>query len=441
MVFQLKINKFEKKISSYFLVLDPIIKTQIMKKLMFTVQVILLFIFYACSKDQSQIPTPNVIVKTPTSVNVVKTNPIKVLMHYMPWFETNDSNNGSWGLHWTMALANPNYIDNITGKRQIASFYYPLIGPYHSGDPAVIEYHLLLMKYSGVDAAVIDWYGTHNIYDYKINFDNSDQFIKRTKEIGIDFGIVYEPYITSNVENVTGQNKSLAAIDDLKFLKNNYFNQTNYLKINNETAFLAFGNNFTGNEWNSIFSSSEVTPKMYFLQYLTNSSSLTSINPSPGEFFWVNSSDNIGQTNWDINYKGAKISGAYPGFKDYYIQGGWTNNHLNWEINLSVDTLKDRLNLTKNLNANVVQIQTFNDFGEGTMMEPTVEFGFSFLSELQKFTGVPYSTKELELIYKYYLLRTKYKSTVTDSQTKEIFNYLITLKVDDAESLINKYYK
>jgi hypothetical protein len=411
-----------------------------MKKSVFSLLMFLLFFLSSCSKDQYQLPTPTIILDSPPAVNVSKTNSTKVLMHYMPWFETNSSNDGKWGGHWTMITKDPNIIvDGATGKRQIASHYYPLIGPYHSGDPEVIEYHLLLMKYSGVDAAVIDWYGTHFIYDYKINFDNSDQFIKRTKEIGLDFGIVYEPYITSNVENVTGQNKSLAAIDDVKFLKNNYFNQTNYLKINNETAFLAFGNNFTGTEWNSIFSSSGVSPRMYFLQYLTNS--IATINPSPGEFFWVNVSDSLGQTNWNINFKGSKISGAYPGFKDYYAQGGLPNSQLNWEIEVSALTLRDRLNLVRNLNSEVVQIQTFNDFGEGTMMEPTVEFGFSFLNELQKFTGVPYTTKELELVYKYYLLRTKYKSTVTDSQTKEIFNFLITLKVNEAEVLINKYFK
>jgi hypothetical protein len=410
-----------------------------MKKVIFSVLVLMLFLFNSCSKDQYQTSSPVLILDSPPSVKVSKTNSTKVLMHYMPWFETNSSNNGKWGQHWTMITKDPNIIVDNSGKRQIASHYYPLIGAYHSGDPEVIEYHLLLMKYSGVDATVIDWYGTHNIYDYKINFDNSDQLIKRTKEIGVDFGIVYEPYITSNVESVTGQNKSFAAIDDLKFLKSNYFNQSNYLKINNEIAFLAFGNNFTGTEWNSIFSSSGVSPRMYFLQYLTNS--IATINPTPGEFFWVNSSDSSGQSDWNSNFKGTKITGAYPGFKDYYIQGGWTTNHLNWEIDVSALTLRDRLNLIKNLNSDVVQIQTFNDFGEGTMMEPTVEFGFTFLNELQKFTGVSYTTRELELVYKYYVLRTKYKSTVTDSQTKEIFNFLITLKVDEAETLINKYYK
>jgi len=369
-----------------------------------------------------------------------KTNPAKIVMHYMPWFEKNASPNGKWGLHWTMSTKDPNImVDGYPDRRQIASFYYPLIGAYYSGDPEVIEYHLLLMKYSGVDAAAIDWYGTHDLNDYKINFENSDQFIKRTKEAGLEFGIVYEPYINSIVENVTGQNKSLAAIDDVNFLKSNYFNQSNYLKINNENEFLVFGNNFTGPEWNEIFKSSGASPRTYFLQNLSNG--LASINPSPGEYFWVNSSDMGGQKNWDSSFKGLKISGAYPGFKDFYVQGGWTNNHLNWVIDVSTATLRDRLDFLKTINSNVVQIQTFNDFGEGTMMEPTVEFGFSFLNELQKFTGAPYSTKELELIYKYYVLRTKYKSSVSDAQTKEIYTYLLAWKVGEAEKLINKYYK
>jgi hypothetical protein len=407
--------------------------------------VLFIFLFGSCSKDQltpSIITLPNSTAKVDSqSYNTGrKTNPAKVLMHYMPWFEKNSSPNGKWGLHWTMATKDPNLlVEGYSDRRQIASFYYPLIGAYHSGDPEVIEYHLLLMKYSGVDAAVIDWYGTHDVYDYKVNFENSDQFIKKTNEVGLEFGMVYEPNVNSIVENITGQNKSLAAIDDLNFLKGNYFNQGNYLKINNESAFLVFGNNFTGPEWNAIFKSSGTMPRTYFLQNLANG--LASINPSPGEFFWVNSTDMGGQKKWDTSFIGPKISGAYPGFKDYYIQGGWTTNHLNWEIEVSSATLRDRLNFLKSINSSVVQIQTFNDFGEGTMMEPTVEFGFSFLNELQKFTGSPYTTKELELIHKYYLLRTKYKSTVTDAQAKEIYAFLIAWKVAEAEKLIIKFLK
>src|SRR6478609_2487514 len=96
------------------------------------------------------------------SVAVTKTNPTKVYMHYMPWFQTPSSLGGtggsSWGFHWKMNTQNPNIVD-ATGKRQIASHYYPMIGPYDSTDANVLEYHMLLMKYSGIDGVLIDWYG------------------------------------------------------------------------------------------------------------------------------------------------------------------------------------------------------------------------------------------------------------------------------------------
>src|SRR5437870_3296184 len=91
---------------------------------------------------------------------VPKTNPMKVYAHYMPWFETPVTLGGNnWGYHWTLNNRNPNIIDPTTGQRQIASHYYALIGPYASSDPDVIEYHLLLMKLSGIDGVMIDWYG------------------------------------------------------------------------------------------------------------------------------------------------------------------------------------------------------------------------------------------------------------------------------------------
>ena len=33
-------------------------------------------------------------------------------------------------------------------------------------DPAVLEYHVLLMKLGGIDGVIVDWYGQDNYYDY-----------------------------------------------------------------------------------------------------------------------------------------------------------------------------------------------------------------------------------------------------------------------------------
>lgn len=48
----------------------------------------------------------------------------------------------------------------------------------------MLEYHLLLMLYAGVDGVLIDWYGSHKVRDYGPNLDNSEALISKMKPIG-----------------------------------------------------------------------------------------------------------------------------------------------------------------------------------------------------------------------------------------------------------------
>ena len=88
-----------------------------------------------------------------------------ILAHYMPWYVAKPAS-GIWGWHWTMDTFDPE--TRVDGKRAVASHFYPLIGPYDSGDPAVLEYHLLTMKLAGIDGVIVDWYGLQQFRDYAI---------------------------------------------------------------------------------------------------------------------------------------------------------------------------------------------------------------------------------------------------------------------------------
>src|SRR5205823_1799379 len=106
-----------------------------------------------------------------------------LLVHYMPWYVAKPYS-GSWGWHWTMNHFEPDTI--INGKRQIASWYYPLIGPYDSLDPAVLEYHVLLMKLAGVDGVAVDWYGADNFNDYASNNQRTLALLNYTRKAGLN---------------------------------------------------------------------------------------------------------------------------------------------------------------------------------------------------------------------------------------------------------------
>lgn len=113
-----------------------------------------------------------------------------VLVHYMPWYAS-ESVSGEWGWHWTMNRFNPDKVGK-DGRREVASHYYPLIGAYDSNDPHVLECHVLLMKFAGIDGVVIDWYGRDAFRDYGEIHRNTLHLIKYIKRAGLRFAICYE---------------------------------------------------------------------------------------------------------------------------------------------------------------------------------------------------------------------------------------------------------
>lgn len=112
-------------------------------------------------------PTPK---PTRAVANLAHTDSLhekRVLGHYMTWYKTpnaygegchNPHARGEWE-KWAFCDHDPNTITGTCGFRDIAAVDYPLIGPYDSADPKVIEYHLLQALAADIDTFVIDYYG------------------------------------------------------------------------------------------------------------------------------------------------------------------------------------------------------------------------------------------------------------------------------------------
>ncbi len=418
----------------------------IMRKYIFIVFILASgFIFKACDKKDKDLIIPDnnngkndTLIKY-DPVDVQKSTSVKIYVHYMPWFETKEtSDNGEWGQHWTMATQNPDIIDG-EGKHQIASYYYPIIGPYASSDMDVIEYHLLLMKYIGADGVLIDWYGTIDLYDYPLIKRNSEALIDMLDEVGLEFAVVYEDRtITTAFQNSVIDDKIAAAISDMNYLQSFYFTSPDYIRINNKPLLLNFGPEtfHTGAEWTQIFQN--LTPKPCFLM-LWYTSDQAGTNAA-GEYAWVYQNNShltnfyvIRMPNLDV-----ALGGAYPGFHDFYAEGGWGDG-MGWQIDhKNGETFEETLNISANANIDYLQLITWNDFGEGTMIEPTLEFGFTLLEKVQAFSGVSYDTTELKSIYDLYSLRKQYKDDIQKQKIlDQTFYYFVSLQVDKATHLLD----
>jgi Glycosyl hydrolase family 99 len=365
---------------------------------------------------------------------VPKTNPIPVYVQIMPWFQTPETLGGTnWGWHWTMNDRNPNIIDS-NGQREIASYYYPLIGTYDSSDPYVIEDQMLLMKLSGISGTIVDWYGQQGSNSDEASLlSASNKIVSATQTYGLGVGVCLEDRFATSESEVT---------NNINYMEQNYATQSNYLTVgpSKNPMTLLFGpiTYQTPSDWTSILSGVNKTPALVPLQYQSYE---TGAPPAVGEAGWIyqdkgQSDDLTVQQNFLANEAGKfsnSIGDAYVGYNDYYTAGGDPSAASGFVIPESdangptlTETLDQDQTYSKNISA--IQIATWNDYGEGTMIEPTVQNGFSSLQQIQKFTGVPYGLSQLQLVYQLYEAREQFLGNTTEegvlSQTANDINQL-----------------
>jgi hypothetical protein len=388
-------------------------------------------VFVSCEKEELKTITFKIEKFPPVSVE--KSHDQMVFMHYMPWFETKESNNNSWGIHWTMANQNPDIIDG-DGRRQIASHYYPMIGAYHSGDKNVIEYHLLLMKYAGIDGVLIDWYGSFDLNDSKINRENTEALIELIDKVGLKFAIVYEDRFLDQIVDagLAGSEENAAKVD-MQYLQSNYFNHPNYHYVDDKPLMLVFGPERlkTDEAWNNVFS--VLNPNPAFLTYSGGTSLDKSI--AQGEFAWVFDGDETKEDAYYENVDAFEIpmGSAYPGFHDFYKEGGWGDNFFFLDHNNGA-TLDSKLQKVKNANVDLVQLVTWNDFGEGTILEPTREFGFSYVEKIREFNEVSSASNAVfQNILDLYNMRIESPNDIKrQKHLDQAFYYFVSMQTEKA---------
>jgi len=307
-----------------------------------------------------------------------------VLAHYMPWYESQPQS-PRYGWHWTMNHFDPTEISGT--RRQAASHYYPLIGCYDSNDKDVLEYHVLLMKLAGIDGVIIDWYGKDNYLDYALNHRNTQAMIDCVTRLGLRFAIIYEDQTVPKLIKggvIAKADAIQHAHELLLFVAQNWFKQPNYVRVEQRPLFLVFGPQyFQDDDWKTIFADIEPQPMYFTLQRPRG--------PAVGGFSWPLPAGAAAESEAKLQafYQRAKdwrfsIPAAYPRFHDIYADAGV---HDSWGRieDRDGETYRHTLRMALDAHPKVVQLVTWNDWGEGTQIEPSVEFGYRDLELTQKF--------------------------------------------------------
>lgn len=307
------------------------------------------------------------------------------MVHLQPWFVANcgTKTSCSKNVHW------PTYE---------GMYYTPIVGFYNSSDYNTINWQLSLMEKAGIDGLIVDWEGPYdnNAHANEVTTTNRIWSTMRDSYHGLKMGIC--------LDNADITYNESAFIEDMNFLKDNFFGHEQYLKYSDGNPILLTFS--SGDKWKTI------TPK-YVQSVLdkTGTSNTYVFNQwkaTPEKFnFTDNPYDNFGvydwvwpqnkassestqkqqcltdQTNYFNEAKSSKfkskfyMGAIYHGFSDHYNgkTTGTTNpyNHIGF-INEDYEYLDYLYNnmKSKNYDPYVVQIPDWNDYTEGTNIEPSI---------------------------------------------------------------------
>lgn len=284
----------------------------------------------------------------------------------MPWFALNPP-----GWHWTMGKTD-------AAKGALATHYHPLGGAYDSGDPDVIERQTLLMKIAGFDGMLVDWYGDRDRYDYLPNHRATQKLFDAAGRTGLTFGLVYEDQTVPQLiaggvirkEDAAAEGKALFGR-----AQKAWFGSPSYQRLGGKPLVMVFGPQFyKDDDWTAILPPNVA---FYTLHHRRGPTAIGAFDwPLPGEA-WQAKRDEIAKTNENL------IPVAFPRFDDFYKDAGIGAGYGKIP-DAGGTTYETTLSDALGRGAPAVQVATWNDWGEGTQIEPSVEFGYRDLETTQR---------------------------------------------------------
>ena len=373
---------------------------------------------------------------------------IDVLCHYMTWFSRAEVDGETRYEHWGWQGNGPHHDPRqITGSwRDIASVDYPRIGPYDSNDPDVIDYHILTAQAAGIQCFVVDWYGP----DSHVN-KSLLSLMDRAAALHFNVAICYEEKTCFPDWNqiTTRQEAVDKALKDFTYLRETILTHPAYWHKNDQPAVFVFNGwgdwpglgqkLFTADEWQQIFEQSQTTHIQLVRQ---NVSDYANVRAGYG---WCGDADyrswfyRTGDQMLLDNKLDFYVGSASPGFDDRGVWG-W-GNKPRFEASLGTANFADYCQHFEHSQSDTIQLVTWNDFEEGTIIEPTAQFGNLYLEYTQqalaRITGRPAHPQALELPYRWFF----YKKFAPEETSSELVSAahaaLASQKYTQAATILN----
>ncbi len=405
------------------------------------------------------VPTEEIPLAEVPQLNMNTAQDVTVLAHYMAWYKTREYS-GEW-LYWDWGDHNPDNL-RLDGFPDAATAHRPLIGLYDSRDPAVLDYQLATAWATGIRGFVIDWYGPND----RGNIDGATQAMfaaveRMSNNYGIDFkvGLMYEEKTLGHLED---ENKPIVAKQHIQYILDTYSERPHYLR--HDDVPVIFYWQALSHDIPALLSPAQLgtlqseLPEFKLLYLGANSDYLA---VTDGFYSWVSGANedplDYGEDylNWvypEMEFQSSQhelsltVGSVYPGFDDSATNGwGGGSRFIDRQDGLVYEVAWQRAVEAnqKGSIANLIQVVTWNDWPEGTEIEPSIEYGRSYLETTQThistLTGETYSADALVIPELILTARRNYPSAETEAIVHETHQLFFQNRYPEAQALISAY--
>lgn len=316
------------------------------------------------------LPRSALAAASPQTVKVLeRVAPKLVLAFYYPWYGNPQGSSSRW-FHW----------DRVSHASIGTATDYPLLGPYDSWDPRVARSHILMAKAAGIDGFICSWWGVGMF---------EDEAFARMLDVAASEGF----NLTIYYESVRGDREPTASqvVEELSYVLRKYSSHPAFLKIGGKPVVFVYAVEAYGRKpsfWadvlakvrNSTGIDAIFIADTFSTAYLEAFDGLHTYNP-----IWI-------KDHAAVYAEEAKLVRTYvqPGAAEFYrrlwaatVNPGYDDRKVRspgahvpreggayyrrtWEAALSSAP-------------DAILICTWNEWHEGTEIEPSREYGFEYL--------------------------------------------------------------
>jgi len=310
----------------------------------------------------------------------------KVFSFYYPWYGNPEGPSRQW-YHW----------EGVTREDIFNADNYPLLGPYDSKDIGVIRAHMEMAKQAGIDGFIVSWWGISSFEDQGMR-----RILQTAAETGMEVSIYYE-----SVRDLTKQQ----IIDELRYVVGEYGGDPAFMKDQGKPVIFVYVPLYDGRDarfWAEVRRSVEDAVGSIALiadhnqlgvdlsEAFDGFHSYIYLGNDPQEYY----SNAIARTSAgrprNVSEAFAEAYGGQPTiyyYKPFLVTISPGFNSTDWNPEGPQVSREDGQRYTRfweaaiDLQAYAVLLTSWNEWHEGTELEPSREYGFSYLNLTREFAS------------------------------------------------------